>query len=311
MSFRQLRSLHRGEISWQRVLAGWRAHDIDVSLAVPAPAGRHMAVNADHGVWRALIDPREWLCHELPELAVMAGTACDDEKIMALFNSRSRPLAFAHHALTYRLLRAESLVLPGDVPDGLLPRLSARECTVWVTGITDSLMMKPQTAGTCLLAMPLAVEWLIGASGLPGGLAAKLSVGDVLLINEAKHQLRCQGVTIGTYWQNEEMIMINEYDKDTDMPEGHHPQPAAAALIPNALTPVPLKVEFILQRRYLTIGELQHLFKGKVLEIDPAREKNIEIRANGHLLASGELVQLEDRLGVEISALHMDMLHDK
>ncbi|XBS70287.1 FliM/FliN family flagellar motor switch protein [Acerihabitans sp. KWT182] len=97
--------------------------------------------------------------------------------------------------------------------------------------------------------------------------------------------------------------MMKENHQPGDMPE-IEAIASQAGTFSGVLTTVPLKLEFILQRRYLEIGELQQLFKGKVMEIDPAGEKNIEIRANGHLLAFGELVQLEDRLGVEITALH-------
>ena len=311
MSYRQLRTLTRAQMNWQRVLAGWSVHDITVSLSAPVQTGRLLVISADHGAWRAVIDAREWLCHELPELATLAGAACDDEKIMALFNTHSRPLTFAHRALAYGLLQAEGFMERDSGYATPLPRLSARECTLWLTHITDSLVMKPQTAGARLLGMPLAVEWIIGSSRLLGALAKKLSVGDVLLINEATHQLRCQGMIIGNYWQNEEMIMMEEKDRDHDISAGNAIAPSATETIGGVLTTVPLKVEFILQQRYLTIGELQQLFKGKVLEIDPAGEKNIEIRANGHVLAVGELVQLEDRLGVEITELRTDSFNDK
>nr|WP_255556860.1 FliM/FliN family flagellar motor switch protein [Sodalis sp. dw_96] len=99
---------------------------------------------------------------------------------------------------------------------------------------------------------------------------------------------------------------MKENQQISDVPENDAIASSAAEPLSGVLATVPLKLEFILQRRYLAIGELQQLFKGKVMEIDPAGEKNIEIRANGHLLATGELVQLEDRLGVEITALHTD-----
>ncbi|WP_413741751.1 FliM/FliN family flagellar motor switch protein [Sodalis sp. RH15] len=306
MSYRQLRSLPRTQMNWRRVLASWRTQDIAVSLETPVHVGRRMLVSADGGVWRALMDPREWLCHEFPELATLAGAACDDEKIMALFNIRSRPLTFAHKALTYRSLRAEGLIEQGGGHSEPLPRVSARECTLWITDIADSLVMKPRSAGTCLSGMPLAVEWIIGSSRVPGALAKQLSAGDVLLISKTENQVRCQGITIGTYWQKEEMIMIKENHQLGDLPEGDGMTSPAEEPVSGALAAVPLKVEFILQRRYLPIGELQQLFKGQVLEIDPSGEKNIEIRANGHVMAVGELVQLEDRLGVEIMSLHQD-----
>ncbi|XBS70286.1 hypothetical protein ABK905_03190 [Acerihabitans sp. KWT182] len=143
MSYRQLRTLTREQLNWQRALAGWRVHNIAASLELPPKAARRMVISADNGAWRAIIDPREWLCHELPNVAALAGAACDDEKIMALFNTRSRPLTFAHSALKYRVLRAESFIDGGCGHAVPMPRLSARECTLWVTDIGDSLVMPP------------------------------------------------------------------------------------------------------------------------------------------------------------------------
>ncbi|WP_406705046.1 FliM/FliN family flagellar motor switch protein [Sodalis sp.] len=77
------------------------------------------------------------------------------------------------------------------------------------------------------------------------------------------------------------------------------------------LANLPLTLEFILQRRYLSLGEIQQFSQGKVLELDPEGEKHIEIRANGHLLALGELVQLEGRLGVELMELSLDNRYDR
>ncbi|MBT9431171.1 FliM/FliN family flagellar motor switch protein [Candidatus Sodalis endolongispinus] len=77
------------------------------------------------------------------------------------------------------------------------------------------------------------------------------------------------------------------------------------------LANLPLTLEFILQRRYLSLGEIQQFRQGKVLKLDPEGEKHIEIRANGHLLALGELVQLEDRLGVELMELSLDNRYDR
>jgi len=303
VSFRLLRSVSRPEMKWRHVLAGWRSHGVDAELAMPVHVGHRMGIIADNGAWRAWIDPREWLCQQLPELAAMASAACDTAKIAALFNALPRPLTFEHGALPYQRLQAVGIA---DMPPATLaPRLAATECTVWLTELAETGIMQPAKAGSYLAGMTLPVEWIIGNSNLPPALAPKLVMGDVLLINDITRRLRCQGTTIGTFWQNDEMMMMNEeYDDDgLDMQD---PEDFAATTLPDTLTPVPLKVEFILQRRHLTLGELQHLYAGKVMEMDPSSEKHIEIRANGQLIAKGELVQLEDRLGVEITELQME-----
>lgn len=307
----QLRSLSRSDVAWRRILAGWRDHRINAELSLPVRAGNHMIVSADHGAWRARIDPRQWLSNVFPELAALAGCACDEENILALFNAMPRPLTFEHRALPYRTLRAESIAPAQDGPALPLPRLDARECPLWLTDIAEECALPPETAVHPLLAVPLPVAWLIGVSRLPAALAATLSDGDVLLITDTRHQLRCQGVTLGSFRHNEEMIMTDEHYQNDSMPDAQFAGMTETDPISSSLTDVPLKVEFLLQRRFLTIGELQHLYAGKILETDPDAEKRIEIRANGRLLARGELVRLEDRLGVELTELCTDHGHDQ
>ncbi|WP_413735591.1 type III secretion system cytoplasmic ring protein SctQ [Sodalis sp. RH21] len=311
MSHLQLRALSRADIAWRQALATWRAHGIAVGLDAPAGGQGQMAISADNGAWRAIIHARTWLAYHAPELAAMAGHACDDGKIMALFNAVAQPLTFEHYALPYRSLRAEAMVAAPSGPASPLPRLSARECPLWVTALDDCGVPPPALAPLRLGHIPLAVKWVIGTSRLPAGLAARLAVGDVMLITRADRQVICQGKIIGQFFQNEEMIMMDEHYEEYDLPEEDEPGNPGPAGMSDALSPVPLKLEFILQRRYLAIGEIQQLFAGKVLEMDPASEKKIEIRANGALLARGELVQLEDRLGVEVMELYQDMPDDQ
>ncbi|WP_170975410.1 type III secretion system cytoplasmic ring protein SctQ [Martelella alba] len=310
MTSLRLRRLSRSETAWRLILAGWRDRGIVTQFGPPAVASRHLAVSADNGAWRGRLDPRQWLAGVYPELAALADSARDEESILALFNSQDRPLSFAHPGLPYKALKAEGLT-PGDDITTPLPCLAARECPVWLTGVSDALALLPNTPVRGLLAVTLPVEWLIGSSRLPAGMAAKLSPGDVLLINRPCRRVRSQGVTIGIFRHNEEKIMTDEYHQDDPAADGAFTAMPDVDPISAALREVPLKVEFILQRRFLSIGELQQLYAGKVLELEPGVEKRIEIRANGRLLARGELVQLEDRLGVEVSDLYLDQAHDQ
>ncbi|NDL61520.1 type III secretion system cytoplasmic ring protein SctQ [Acerihabitans arboris] len=314
MSKLSLRKLPRAQASWHLALAGWRAGGVAVALALPPAAGSLIMVNADDGEWRALLDPREWLAQTAPALAAMAANACDDRQIVALFNSMPRPLTFADGALDYRRIQAQG-VMPPEVSDRVpLPRVNARECAVWLQALAPRRLVMPGLSCHGLLGVPLAVEFILGASRLPAGMASTLAVGDIVLITTLTRRVTCQGRRTGHFCQREEMIMIDEshdeiYEEYHPPAEGHVPSFDNAAL-PDALTTLPLNVEFILQRRFLSIGEVQALFAGKVLELDPACEQRIELRSNGHLLARGELVQLEDRLGVEITELNPDSPHD-
>ena len=64
---------------------------------------------------------------------------------------------------------------------------------------------------------------------------------------------------------------------------------------------VPVKMEFILHRKNLSLLELQRLYEGQVFPLPNDSESRIEVRVNDVLLGYGELVQVDDSLGVEIT----------
>ena len=66
---------------------------------------------------------------------------------------------------------------------------------------------------------------------------------------------------------------------------------------------IPIKLEFILQKNAITIGELERIYNGQTLPCNVGFEKNIIIQANGVTVAHGELVLIDDRPAVIISDL--------
>lgn len=311
MTILRLRSLSRADIAWRQVLANWRNRGIAAVLADPADDAGMMAITADNGAWQGVIDGRTWLASHLPQLAALACAARNSDDIIALFNSMEHPLTFEHDALAYRRLHARALQASAQRQTVPVPYLSARECGVWVTHLADLKQPTRSPVGPRLKHTPVLVELAIGASHLANHIVTKLAIGDVMLITRITQQILCQGRVVGKFWQNEEMIMMEEHYEDYDLTEtfgspafgNEHASPESLS---GTLAAVPVKLDFILQSRYLDIGELQELFAGKVLEMDPAAEKKVEIRANGIILARGELVQLEDRLGVEVMELYQE-----
>jgi type III secretion protein Q len=67
-----------------------------------------------------------------------------------------------------------------------------------------------------------------------------------------------------------------------------------------------MHLEILLQERLVGRRHLSAFVPGKILPLAPAASDCVEIRVNGKLLALGELVQLEDRLGVELHEVYLD-----
>jgi flagellar motor switch protein FliN/FliY len=73
---------------------------------------------------------------------------------------------------------------------------------------------------------------------------------------------------------------------------------------PIADVPVTLDVE--LDRRVLTVKEILALGPGGVLRMGRSAGENIDIRIGGALVAFGEIVILEESMGVRITDFHQE-----
>jgi flagellar motor switch protein FliN len=109
---------------------------------------------------------------------------------------------------------------------------------------------------------------------------------------------------------------------DTDLPlpdlnsEGAYTNPALdpAAIAQPLLTPktasdlehvfdVPVNVSAVLGRTRLDVGELLGIAPGRVLELDRKVGEAIDIMVNNRLVARGEVVLVEDKLGVTMTEI--------
>jgi flagellar motor switch protein FliN/FliY len=85
------------------------------------------------------------------------------------------------------------------------------------------------------------------------------------------------------------------------MPLGGGPAPDGGGL--EAVHDVPVKVQAVLGRARMPIGELLHMTAGTVLEIDRRVGEPIEIYVNDRLIARGEVVLIDNALGVTLTEI--------
>jgi flagellar motor switch protein FliN/FliY len=70
-----------------------------------------------------------------------------------------------------------------------------------------------------------------------------------------------------------------------------------------ALFDVPVKVSAVLGRARMDVGQLLKLGPGAVLELDRKVGEAIDIYVNNRLVARGEVVLVEDKLGVTMTEI--------
>jgi flagellar motor switch protein FliN/FliY len=80
-------------------------------------------------------------------------------------------------------------------------------------------------------------------------------------------------------------------------------QPSRGAADLEAVFDVPVKVSAVLGRAQMDVGELLNLGPGTVLELDRKVGEAIDIYVNNRLVARGEVVLVEDKLGVTMTEI--------
>lgn len=94
------------------------------------------------------------------------------------------------------------------------------------------------------------------------------------------------------------------------------PRPAGRAAAPRANTrskaskgpsgsaglsaDIPVQVVAVLGKKTITVGDLVSLKKGEVVELNRFPNEAVDLVANGKLMAKGELVEIDGKLGVRI-----------
>ncbi|MCL4796009.1 MAG: FliM/FliN family flagellar motor switch protein [Bryobacteraceae bacterium] len=72
------------------------------------------------------------------------------------------------------------------------------------------------------------------------------------------------------------------------------------------LADVPLEIEVELDRRIMTIGEILELDAGSVIRMSRSAGENIDILIGGAVVGFGEIVIIEDAMGVRITDFNLE-----
>lgn len=78
---------------------------------------------------------------------------------------------------------------------------------------------------------------------------------------------------------------------------------ASAAALADALTQLPIRISFDLGETVLSLGQLKALQPGQTLALQRPAQEYVTIRANGMPIGTGQLVEIDGRLGVAVGSL--------
>ena len=156
-------------------------------------------------------------------------------------------------------------------------------------------------------SLPIVLRAELGTTRLPLQMLQDLVTGDTVLMEhpfigqDGQLWLGLGGLGLRVAWQDSQLIVTRTLAPtglvmltDNDTAAGASPQP---------LDGVPVTLHFDLGDRSIPLGELKALQVGQVLELDRPLSQPVRIRANGALIGTGELVEIDGRLGVTIATL--------
>ncbi|HVN00941.1 MAG TPA: flagellar motor switch protein FliN [Caulobacteraceae bacterium] len=100
-------------------------------------------------------------------------------------------------------------------------------------------------------------------------------------------------------------LKLDEFAPDDGVASaGEGEEKSASDLAP--VFDVPVNISAVLGRAHLSVAQLLQLGQGSVLELDRKVGEAIDIYVNNRLVARGEVVVVEDRLGVTMTEIIKD-----
>ncbi len=91
--------------------------------------------------------------------------------------------------------------------------------------------------------------------------------------------------------------------KGEDAPAGEAGDGAAQDEDPDAVYDVPVEVTAVLGTATMKVSQLLKLGRGAVVQLDRMVGESIDLHANNRLIARGEVVVIDDRLGVTMTEI--------
>mgnify|MGYP003945534783 CR=1 FL=1 len=297
MSALRLRRIDSVAHARAQAIQRWRRTGRDAgSGKVPVRSGYlGFCAAADGADWRGLILARDWLDHTLPTLQSLLVLECPLPSIVELFQAVPRPLLLEVEELRYRTLADIECVAPARLPAHDLPWLDTPRGRVWLTQLPSRTAVRgPLGADSWLRDLPVRLALMLGVSHLSLASRMRLGEGDVLRITQRAQRCFLADRCLGVFTFSEEGLHMQPTVADT------HPENAPEPDVDVDLGALPVRLEFLLATHDTDLATLSQIIAGQLIPLADDAARHIEVRANGKPIALGELVQLDDQLGVEL-----------
>lgn len=292
-----MRTLALRRVSTQRQavehrLRSWRVSGHETCMRVPPGEDECVVFEAlsASGRWQGLVDARSWLQAQLPQLLQLLPEERLCEAATGLFAAMSRPFETTLAELQYERVQITSAShLARDVE---LPCLHTHDGFLWLVQLPSASVSAYSPLRAWVRTLPLRLQFNLGRTYLAHSQWLQVSPGDVLVIDQVWHRLYLLSRWVGQFLFDSKGLIMN-------IASG----PQHGPVLEQSLHDAQLSLEFILHEHPVTLQQLSEMTPGQVLALDPCAATQVRVMAGRNVVAIGELVQLEDGLGIEILRL--------
>lgn len=289
-----LRDVPRLHYQRSQAVARWLRDGHPVQLSQAPRQGRYISFYAQGrlGLWQGLIDSDQWLQAIWPQWSQVLGRSFVDNNLFELFSLLERPVELPLQLLDYQHLFDVQSVDGATLEAVELPCIATDQGPCWVLGLPADTAREPRALQpwTWRLQQPLRV--VLGETELNPLQLRRMAEGDVLMFRQ-----RCQLVLAGR--------RIGQF---TFIEEGLHmeltPEEVTPDLAECAVSPLPVKLQFVLAELTLSMAQLNDFIERQVLPLGPDALQQVEVRVADQCIAVGELVRLDGRLGLELREVY-------
>lgn len=175
------------------------------------------------------------------------------------------------------------------------------EITLYLEEYQHLISLLPQRAMHSRLPVevPLSFRWQ--GQSLTLQELRSLGSGDILLLPTYFNQQQIMG-----YIHDKPFATFNIHDHQLELITMETANTAESELL-NDLEALPVNVSFEVGQQTLDLHTLSTLTQGTILELGSALNAEVRVLANQKCIATGELVNIQDRLGVRVHQLNTEV----
>ncbi len=288
---------HR-ELECQTLARQLAAHGIEAPLRpLPPVACLRFRLNRPGGTAICRVEATGWAGRHLPDLAGLDWQGMGATTIYGL-TAQPLPLHFEHPALAYD--QGEPLPPLEHAGTPALPMVRSKEGPVWLERMDWSLPAVP--ASLALLPdFRLCLRLQLGRIHIAVRRLQRLQPGDILLLAHMSPQAwRGNRALFDIDLHPETMTVTTIPATDDTRTTDHVPQGGGTSDLID-LAGLTLSLDVSLGQLELTLAELSALQAGTVLPLPDSAYQRIQLLHEGRTVATGELVQIGERLGVQLA----------